>query len=37
MTPFYDFKNNVLFFSSNGHINIGGLDVFKTTDKDVTA
>ncbi len=34
ITPFYDFKNNVLFFSSNGHINIGGLDVFKTTYKD---
>lgn len=31
MTPFYDFKTNTLYFSSNGHINMGGADVFKTT------
>jgi hypothetical protein len=31
MSPFYDFKNKVLYFSSNGWINIGGMDVFKTT------
>lgn len=30
MTPFYDFKSNTLYFSSNGHINVGGLDIFKT-------
>lgn len=29
-TPFYDFKNDVLYFSSDGHVNIGGLDVYKT-------
>ena len=28
-TPFYDLKNKVLYFSSNGHPSIGGLDVFK--------
>lgn len=30
MSPFYDFQTNTLYFSSNGHINIGGMDVFKT-------
>lgn len=30
-TPFYDAKSKMLYFSSNGQINIGGLDVFKTT------
>lgn len=30
ITPFYDFKNKVLYFSSNGHPSIGGLDVFKS-------
>ncbi len=29
VTPFY--KNGTLYFSSNGHTNIGGLDVFKST------
>ena len=29
MTPFYDFKNKQLYFSSNGRPGIGGLDVFK--------
>jgi tetratricopeptide (TPR) repeat protein len=24
LTPFYDFKTNTLYFSSNGHVNIGG-------------
>lgn len=33
MTPFYDFKNQVLYFSSNGHVNIGGTDIFKTSVK----
>lgn len=28
-TPFYDKKNGVLYFSSDGHPSIGGLDVFK--------
>ncbi|MFN8298746.1 MAG: OmpA family protein [Chitinophagales bacterium] len=31
MTPFYDAKNKVLYFSSNGHASIGGLDVFKVS------
>lgn len=30
-TPFYDYKNNTLYFSSNGHINISGADIYKTT------
>jgi len=29
MTPFYDAKNKLLYFSSNGHPGIGGLDIFK--------
>ena len=29
VTPFYDIKNKVLYFSSNGHQSIGGLDIFK--------
>ncbi len=33
MTPFYDFKNQALYFSSNGHVNIGGTDIFKTSVK----
>jgi OOP family OmpA-OmpF porin len=30
-TPYFDFKSNTLYFASNGHINIGGYDIFKTT------
>ena len=29
-TPTYDFQTNTLYFSSDGHVNIGGADVFKT-------
>lgn len=29
-TPYYDFQTNTLYFSSEGHVNIGGLDVFST-------
>jgi len=29
LTPFYDKKNKVLYFSSDGHPSMGGLDVFK--------
>ena len=29
MTPYYDNKMKVLFFSSNGHPTLGGLDVYK--------
>lgn len=28
-TPFYDVKDSMLYFSSNGQMNIGGFDVFK--------
>lgn len=31
MTPFYNPLNRTLFFSSNGHPNYGGLDVFKSS------
>ncbi len=31
LTPFYDNKNNTLYFSSDGHPSLGGLDVFKVT------
>jgi outer membrane protein OmpA-like peptidoglycan-associated protein/chemotaxis protein histidine kinase CheA len=34
MTPFYDAKNQTLYFSSNGHVNIGATDVFKSVLKD---
>ncbi|MBX2927171.1 MAG: tetratricopeptide repeat protein [Saprospiraceae bacterium] len=30
MTPFYDANSGVLYFASNGHPSIGGLDVFKS-------
>lgn len=30
-TPFFHAISNTLFFSSNGHIGIGGLDVFKSS------
>ena len=29
-TPTYDFQTNTLYFSSDGHVNIGGADVYKT-------
>jgi outer membrane protein OmpA-like peptidoglycan-associated protein/tetratricopeptide (TPR) repeat protein len=29
MTPFYDFKNKVLYFSTDGRPGLGGLDVYK--------
>jgi outer membrane protein OmpA-like peptidoglycan-associated protein/tetratricopeptide (TPR) repeat protein len=30
-TPFYHTISNTLFFSSNGHVGIGGLDVYKSS------
>lgn len=30
VTPFYDLNTGTLFFSSNGHVSAGGLDVFKS-------
>jgi len=30
-TPFYHSISNTLFFSSNGHTGLGGLDIFKST------
>jgi hypothetical protein len=30
MTPFYDGNSGVLYFASNGHPSIGGLDIFKS-------
>ncbi|MCX7953568.1 MAG: OmpA family protein [Bacteroidales bacterium] len=29
ITPFYDDNSRTLYFSSNGHVNIGGFDIFK--------
>lgn len=29
-TPYYDFKTQTLYFSTNGRPNLGGLDVYKT-------
>ncbi|MBC7696185.1 MAG: OmpA family protein [Burkholderiales bacterium] len=31
VTPFYHTISNTLFFSSNGHVGIGGLDIFKSS------
>jgi len=31
MSPYFDFKSRTLYFSSNGWINIGGQDVYKST------
>lgn len=30
VTPFYDLNEGILYFSSNGHVSIGGFDVFKS-------
>lgn len=30
VSPFYDWKNKTLYFSSEGHPGIGGLDIFET-------
>ncbi|CAN5166211.1 OmpA family protein [soil metagenome] len=29
-TPFYDVETHTLYFSSNGHVGVGGYDIFKT-------
>jgi tetratricopeptide (TPR) repeat protein len=31
VTPFYDINQGILYFSSNGHVSIGGFDVFKSS------
>ena len=31
MTPYYDMKSKTLYFSSNGHPNIGGLDIYSAS------
>ena len=36
VTPFWSVKEQLLYFSSNGHINIGGLDVFKIEGREKT-
>jgi outer membrane protein OmpA-like peptidoglycan-associated protein len=36
ITPFYHSPSKTLYFSSEGHIGFGGLDVFKTTINPVT-
>ncbi len=30
VTPFYNTEDSTLYFSSNGHVNMGGFDVFKS-------
>ncbi|NNC96295.1 MAG: OmpA family protein [Chitinophagales bacterium] len=30
MTPFYDMKNQKLYFASTGHVGIGGIDIYYT-------
>ena len=34
MTPYYDNKENLFYFSSNGHPSMGGFDVFVSYEKD---
>src|SRR5690554_2205211 len=36
VTPFYHPESKTLYFSSEGHIGFGGLDVFKTTINIIT-
>ncbi|MEM7102321.1 MAG: hypothetical protein AAF502_04245 [Bacteroidota bacterium] len=36
MTPFYDADKETLYFSSNGHINMGGIDIFKSKGNKTT-
>jgi len=36
MFPFYEDKSNLLFFASNGHIGLGGLDIFYSNDNNGT-
>ena len=31
VTPYYDVNSQNLYFSSKGHVNVGGFDVYKTT------
>ena len=31
ITPFYDVERKILYFSSNGHPNLGGFDIFKSS------
>lgn len=33
ITPYYDFKKEILYFASNGLISFGGYDIFKMVDK----
>ncbi len=30
MTPYFDISSNTLYFSSNGHVGLGGFDIYKT-------
>lgn len=30
MTPYFDTRNSILYFSSYGHVGIGGMDIFKS-------
>ena len=36
VTPFYNREDQTLYFSSNGHVSIGGFDVFKSTGDEVS-
>lgn len=35
LSPYYDEQDLLLYFSSNGHPSLGGMDVFKATGQDV--
>lgn len=36
ITPFYDRENQALYFASNGHVSMGGFDVFQSTGDEVS-
>ncbi len=36
LAPFFDQENNILYFSSNGHVTIGGFDIFQANGEKET-
>jgi hypothetical protein len=36
ITPFYDRENQALYFASNGHVSMGGFDIFQATGDEVS-
>lgn len=36
LSPYYDVENETLYFSSNGHVTVGGFDIFKSQGNETT-